>query len=265
MSGVEALVLGVIQGITEFLPISSSGHLVLVNAFLGWGDVLPLWVDIATNTGTLLAVIIYLFKDIKAAFLGFFGGLTSAEGRQSAGWRLAMLVIIGSIPTAIVALVLKPHFEVFNRPVPVAIGLIITGFILWLAPRSGHKTEPRDVTYVDALIAGIAQGFAVFPGISRSGTTIATLLFRGTSASLAPRISFLLYLIVSIGVAIFGAKDVLQAGVELLPLGIMFISSFAVGLLCLDVLFRILQRGMFRLFAPYVWVLAAVSLVWSMF
>lgn len=265
MSGLEAFVLGIIQGITEFLPVSSSGHLVLTSAFAGWGDVQPLWVDIATNTGTLLAVIIYLFRDIRTAFLGFFGGLTSAAGRQTEGWRLAMLVIIASVPTAAMALFLKPHFEMFNRPIPVAIGLIFTGLILWFAPKSGPKKEAKDITYLDALIAGIGQGLAVFPGLSRSGTTIATLLFRGSSSSLAPRISFLMYLIVSIGVAIFGAKDVLNADIELGPLAIMFFTSFAVGIVCLDVLFRILQRGQFCVFAPYVWTLAAATFIWSMF
>lgn len=265
MSVIEAAVFGIIQGLTEFLPVSSSGHLVLVNAFFGWGEVLPLWVDIATNTGTLLAVIIFLFRDIRMAFTGFFGGLTSKAGRQTDGWRLAMLVLIGSVPTAIVAIIVRPHFETFNQPIPVAIALVATGFILWFAPKSGPKETPSEITYLDALIAGIMQGVAVFPGLSRSGTTIATLLFRGSSASLAPRMSFLLYLVVSVGVAIFGAREVIEADIALLPLAVMFVTSFAVGYVCLGVLFRILQSGNFRIFAPYLWAVAAATFIWSMF
>src|SRR5690625_2351071 len=193
MSILQAIVLGIVQGLTEFLPVSSSGHLVLANYYLGWGDSLELWVDIATNTGTLLAVLLFLWRDVAKAFLGFFRGLTSAEGRRSEGWRLALLVIVGSIPTAIFGLALRGVFHELNRPVPVAIALIVTGFILWFAPRSGPKHEVRSVTFKDALVAGTVQGLAVIPGISRSGSTIAALLARGVDKELAPKLSFLLY------------------------------------------------------------------------
>ena len=97
MDALQAIVLGIAQGLTEFLPVSSSGHLVLANYFLGWGDSLPLYVDIATNTGTLLAVLVFLWRDVKSAFAGFFAGLTSAEARRGPGWRLALLVLVGVV------------------------------------------------------------------------------------------------------------------------------------------------------------------------
>ncbi|HNQ99767.1 MAG TPA: undecaprenyl-diphosphate phosphatase, partial [Trueperaceae bacterium] len=151
MTVLQALVLGIVQGLTEFLPVSSSGHLVLAHYFLGWGDSLPLYVDIATNTGTLLAVLVFLRRDVWTALGGFARGLGSAEARREPGWRLALLIIVGSIPTAALALLVKPVFEHLSSPLPVAIALAVTGLVLWLAPRSGPKHEPRQVTFLDAL------------------------------------------------------------------------------------------------------------------
>ncbi len=262
MSVIQAVVLGIVQGLTEFLPVSSSGHLVLAHYFLGWGDSLELWVDIATNTGTLLAVLVYLRRDVATALGGFVRGLGSAEARREPGWHLALLVLAGSVPTVILALLLKPVFEHLNAPLPVAIALAITGLILWFAPRQGGKHDVRKVTFLDAIIAGVVQGLAVIPGISRSGSTISVLLWRGVDKDLAPRLSFLLYLVVSFGVAILGARDVLAADVELVPLIAMFVSSFVVGYLALRVVFALLRRGQFRVFSPYLWALSAFTLIY---
>jgi len=261
LSTIQAAVLGVVQGLTEFLPVSSSGHLVLAHYFLGWGDSLGLYVDIATNTGTLLAVLVYLRRDVAAAVGGFARGLVSAEARTLPGWRLALLVIVGSVPTAVLGLVLKRVFEHLNAPVPVAVALAITGFVLWFAPRSGPKHSAADVTFRDALIAGVAQGLAVIPGISRSGATIATLLGRGVDKDLAPRLSFLLYLVASFGVALLGLREVQAANVGWSALLIMTSASFAVGYGALVVLFALLRRGRFRAFSPYLWLLSLVTLV----
>lgn len=265
MSVIQAVILGIVQGLTEFLPVSSSGHLVLVHHFFGWGETdgpLGLWVDIATNTGTLLAVLVYLWRDVRTALSGFFRGLGSAAARTEPGWRLALLVLAGSVPTAIIALLFKPVFEEFNRPLPVAIALAVTGFILWFAPRQGAKHDVRRVTFLDALVAGVVQGLAVIPGISRSGSTISAMLWRGVDKDLAPRLSFLFYLVVSFGVALLGARDVLAADVEWLPLFAMVASSFVVGYIALASVFAVLRRGRFRLFSPYLWALSAFTLVY---
>lgn len=257
----HATVLGIVQGLTEFLPVSSSGHLVLTNYYLGWGSGLKLWVDIATNTGTLVAVLIYLRRDVATAVTGFVAGLGSAEARRRDGWRLALLVLVGSIPTAIIGLGLKNVFDRLNAPVPVSLALIVTGFILWFAPKSGPKREIGQVTFLDAFIGGIAQGLAVIPGISRSGITIATFLGRGTDAELAPRLSFLMYLVVSVGVTVLGVKDVQAAHIGLGPVIAMFVASFVTGYLALMVLFAVLRRGRFRAFSPYLWAVAAFTLI----
>lgn len=260
MTLIQALILGVVQGLTEFLPVSSSGHLVLANYFLGWGEGLSLSVDIATNTGTLLAVLIYLRRDVLMALGGFFGGLRSAEGRTRPGWRLGLLVLAGSIPTAIIGLALSGVFERLNTPLPVAIALAITGVILWFAPKSGPKREIGQVTFRDALIGGVVQGIAVIPGISRSGSTISALLGRGIDKDLAPKLSFLMYLVVSFGVALLGVRE-FDGSIGVAPLVVMTAASFTVGYAALFLVFSLLRRGQFRVFSPYLWALSAFTLV----
>jgi undecaprenyl-diphosphatase len=249
-----------VQGLTEFLPVSSSGHLVLANYHLGWGESLPLYVDVATNTGTLLAVLVALRRDVWTAVAGAARGLVSAEARRSEGWRLALLVIVGSVPTALIGLGLRPIFEMLNAPVPVSFALAATGVVLWLAPKGGGKTSARKLGFVDALIAGVAQGLAVIPGVSRSGSTITALLWRGADGATAARLSFLMYLLVSTGVAFLEADALLGAAIEPGPLAAMIATSFASGYLAILWLFRILRRGQFRWFAPYLWLVAAGTL-----
>ena len=267
MSVVQAIILGIVQGLTEFLPVSSSGHLVLVNYYLGWGEHLPLYVDIATNTGTFLAVLVALRADVWMALRGFVGGFGSSAGRRTEGWRLALLVIAGSVPTAMIGLALRGVFESLNAPIPVSLALAVTGLILWTAPRPGidrretAKKTAHDLTFRDAVLAGIAQGIAVVPGISRSGSTIAALLHLGAAGPLAARLSFLLYLVASAGVALLGFGEVTGSDLQVGPLVAMTIASFLTGWAAILALFSILRQGQFKWFAPYLWVVAAITLV----
>lgn len=267
MSVIQAFILGVVQGLTEFLPVSSSGHLVLVNYYLGWGEHLPLYVDIATNTGTFLAVLVALRADVAMAFQGAVSGLFRREARMSEGWRLALLVIAGSIPTGILGLALRNVFETLNAPIPVSVALVITGVILWTTPRPafGDRPQPKttafDLSFRDAILAGLAQGLAVIPGISRSGSTIAALMHLGAAGPLAARLSFMLYLVASAGVALIGFEEVAAGDLELGPLIAMTVASFVTGYLAILALFGILRQGQFRWFAPYLWVVAAITLV----
>lgn len=261
MTFMQAIILGIVQGLTEFLPVSSSGHLVLASYYLGWWEKLPLYVDIATNTGTFLAVLVAMRKDVWQALSGFFSGLTSATARQQEGWRMALLVILGSIPTILIGLGLKTVFEELNQPLYVSLALMLTGLILWFTPKSGLKRNALSLSWLDATIGGIAQGLAVVPGISRSGSTISTMLWRGASSDLAPRFSFLMYLIVSLGVAILGIREVQEEGLEVAPLLGMIVASFITGYIALLWLFSVLRKGQFRWFAPYLWVVAIITLI----
>ncbi len=260
MDLLQATLLGIVQGLTEFLPISSSGHLVLANYYLGWGEILPAYVTFATNTGTLLAVIIALRRDVWQALAGFARGLVSAPARRAEGWALAVGVIIASVPTILIGLLLRPYFESLNSVVPVSLALIATGLILWFTPQAGPKGGARQLTVVDALVVGLAQGLAIMPGISRSGTTIAALLWRGSSTALAPRFSFLMYLVASLGVAALTIPELSAAELEPAPALAMFVTSFGVGYLAILWLFSVLRRGKFRWFAPYLWGIAALTL-----
>jgi len=260
MDAMQAVILGAVQGLTEFLPVSSSGHLVLTNYHLGWGEQLPAVVTFATNTGTLLAVLAFLWRDVVAAAGGFLAGLRSAAARRGEGWRMALLVLVGSLPTVVIGLLLRPVFEALNAPLPVSLALIATGVMLWTAPRGGPKTSVHDLTFVDALVAGAAQGLAVVPGISRSGATIAAVLWRGVSADLAPRLSFLMYLLASAGVAVLTVGEIAGAEFDWGALVGMTLASAGVGYAALFVLFAVLRRGRFRVFAPYLWLVAGITL-----
>jgi undecaprenyl-diphosphatase len=265
LTNLQALTLGIIQGLTEFLPISSSGHLALTSWFFGLqqGEAeMALAIGIATNTGTLLAVLLALRKDVALALSGFVQGLYSAEARKGEGWRLALLVITGCIPTALIGLLFRDSFEALAAPLPVAVMLAVTGFMLWFAPRGTQpRTEISQVRFLDALIVGITQGIAVLPGLSRSGTTIATLLWRGLSSELAARISFLMYLVVSLGVGLLGVNEVRSANLAFMPVLIMTAVSFVVGYAALEWLFAVLRRGQFRTFSPYLWVVSGVTII----
>ncbi|MDZ7703915.1 MAG: undecaprenyl-diphosphate phosphatase [Trueperaceae bacterium] len=264
MDILQATLLGVIQGLTEFLPISSSGHLVLVSYhfnLLPEDEALPLYIGIATNTGTLLAVLVALRRDVWDALSGFFVGLRQREARASQGWLMALLVIVGSVPTVLIGLGLREVFEVLNRPLYVSFALAATGVVMWFTPTSGPKKQASDLSFRDAFIGGIAQGIAVVPGVSRSGITIATMLWRGASNDLAPRFSFLMYLVVSFGVSIIGIEEVRASEIEVFPLVVMVLTSFVTGYVALIWMFAILRKGRFRWFAPYLWAVAAFTLV----
>ena len=264
VADLQAVILGVVQGLTEFLPISSSGHLVLAATWFGFaehGESLELAIDIATNTGTFLAVLVALRADVWRAASGFLRGLVSADARREDGWHLALLVLLGSVPTALIGLTLREVFEVLNAATPVSVALIATGAILWTAPAKGTRSRPRDLRPRDALVAGLAQGLAVIPGISRSGSTIVALLWRDVDAALAARLSFLLYLVASLGVAVLGIGEVRDAQLGWSAIAWMTVASFVTGWAALAWLFRLLRSGRFRWFAPYLWAVAGLTLL----
>ena len=255
----RAVILGIVQGLTEFLPVSSSGHLVLTDYYLFGGQALPLWVDIATNTGTFLAALVLMRREIAQALSGFFAGLVRAEARQSEGWRLALLILVASLPALVVGLALKGVFEHINNPRFVSFGLLLTGFILWTTPPGGEKDTPGQVSFKDAFLGGLAQSLAILPGVSRSGSTISAFLHLGLSPVFAAKLSFLMYSVASFGVMLLGLKDGLPEGVQAAPVLAMIAAAFISGYLAMIGLFGVLKSGRFRWFAPYVWALAALT------
>jgi undecaprenyl-diphosphatase len=250
----ETTILGIIQGLTEFLPVSSSGHLVLFQNLLGFKEP-ELLLDCSLHFGTLLAVCVYFRNDLKKIVTEIWKG-----DFKNPHASLALWIVVGSVPTAVIGLVFKAPLErLFGSVTIVGATLIVTGIIVALTRMipEGFGTRTR-VGLLAALAVGTAQGLAIIPGISRSGTTIVCALLLGLDRDLAGRFSFLLAIPAIIGaLAIQIDLDALER-VGLVPLGFGFFSSAIVGLLALKLLMGIVRKGHLYYFAPYCWVIGLV-------
>lgn len=191
MDLIQIVTLAVVQGVTEFLPISSSAHLILFPHILGWPDQ-GLSFDVAVHVGSLAAVVIYFYKDLRLMFRDWFGSLIGCE--QTFESRLAWAVVIGTIPVALVGLVFKDLIEVYLRsPLVIAGATIVFGLLLWWADAKGKKErDEHSMSWGDVLFIGFAQALALIPGTSRSGITMTAALMLGLNRSGAARFSFLL-------------------------------------------------------------------------
>ena len=264
MTLLVAALLGVIQGLTEFLPVSSSAHLILARAFFGWdADVFGLPFDVALHAGTLVAVIAYFWSDVCAMILAAPSALTARTG---AG-RLARVIVIGTIPVVIIGVLFADWLEAHLRtPAVIAVTLTVGGLALLLAERVGstRRDEPS-LTAVDALIMGTGQSTALVPGMSRSGSTIATGMLLGMTRESAARFSFLLG-IPAIGAA--AAKEGLHlvktglTGDEMALFAVGMVTSAIVGYLTIKFFLRFLAGHRLDVFAYYRLALAAVTIVW---
>lgn len=252
MSSFQALVLGAIQGLTEFIPVSSSGHLALAHYLFNWthGSQQDFVFDLATNVGTLLAVAIYFRRD-------WFNLVTRKSHRKMLG-----LIILACIPGALAGVVFKDKAEtVFRAPERIALLLAMMGLVLWAADRwSKRDRDDSSINLLDAVIIGCSQALAIMPGVSRSGATIAAGLVRGLDRESAARFSFLLSFPIIAGATLFGCRDLAHG----LPSGeagnfaIAIAASAVTGYLAIDFLLKYLQRHGVALFAIYRVILAVV-------
>jgi undecaprenyl-diphosphatase len=264
----KALILGILQGATEFLPISSSGHLVLVPWWLGW-DESPLVFDVVVHLGTLVAVLVYFWRDwltlLRAGFRALQNRTLSDLDPDA---RLLLLLVIGTIPAAIFGALLENVFEAaFAEPRATAAFLLVTAALLVFSERryAANRTL-HDLTPTDALFIGAAQAFAIFPGISRSGSTIAAGITRGLSRPLAARFSFLLATPIIMGAGAKQALDVLTGdvivGSDLVgALIVGFVAAAVVGYASIWFLLRLIQTRRLYGFAVYCAVFGTVSLL----
>ena len=260
MTYFDAILLGTLQGATEFLPVSSSGHLALAQHLLGDFQQPGVLFDVLLHLGTMVAVILYFRRDL--------GGLISSLWRRDevAGQQRFMvgLLIAGSIPTAVIGLLFKDFFiSLFDRPVIVCIMLLVTGGLLWLAERLRQSDQARTrMSLVDAIVVGTVQGCAIIPGISRSGSTIAVLLMRGVDGATAARFSFLLALPAVFGAALLSLKDLeaIPAG-SALPYLAGTAAALATGLLCIHLLLGVIRRRRLHWFALYCWAVGGAGLI----
>lgn len=266
----QALIMGIVQGLTEFLPISSSGHLIIVPYLLGWDDefITSLAFSVMLHIGTLAALLAYFRADwVRIVPAGF----ATIRDRSFAGdpdRRLAWLLVATTIPAAVVGLVFSDVIETAIRePGLVALTLVLGGAIMWAADRVGRMDRRvEDVTFPIAIAIGAAQALALIPGISRSGISISAGRFAGLDRDAAARFSFLMATPITIGAIVFEIRRLVtgEAGVEvdLLPLVVGLASSFVAGVFAISVLLRYLRTHSLTVFVVYRFILAGLVLVY---
>ncbi|MFP4453134.1 MAG: undecaprenyl-diphosphate phosphatase [Desulfobacterales bacterium] len=268
MTLLQSIALGIIQGLTEFLPVSSSGHLVLFQNLFGLHEP-ELIFDVAVHIGTLLAVCVYFYGDIFsmiAAVIKWAAGFArkTHTGAPAPEVRLAAMIAVGSVPTAIIGLALHGIADIlFSSVLLVGFALIATGLWMWFT--RGRDRNGRGVSGLNsmrALLIGIAQGVAVIPGISRSGATIAAGLYLGLDRETAARYSFLLSIPAIAGAALLSIADSPAAGSASLPVILAGGAAAAlVGYTALWFLVYLVKKGRLFIFAPYCWIVGGIILV----
>lgn len=269
MTTFQAIVLGVIQGLTEFLPVSSSGHLALAQMIMGVEPSVTF--ALGVHAGTALAVLALYGRDVWGIIAGFFRGIACRDGSA----RLALCLVLTSIPAAIVGLAASDAVEAaFSSPMFVAIGLLISGVVLWVtggrvvsaSGRSARRSvTERTITYSQALGIGAAQAIAVFPGVSRSGMTISGALGLGFDRTFAAAYSFIASLPVILGaVALWPVSnpDAL-ASLHLPSLVAGAVASFVSGIAAMLVLRSVVQHGRLRRFSYYLWAVGLAVILWE--
>ena len=262
----RALVLGAVQGLTEFVPVSSSAHLVLVPFMLGW-PIPGLAFDVAVHLGTAVALLVYFFKDLFEIVVGAsraVAGRGSERDRQSG--RLAFLLVVGSLPAAIAGILLSDFFEkLFQQPVPVALQLLLTAAMLFVG-EAIYRRRPTErmrnlekVSFGDAGLIGVLQAAAIIPGISRSAATIIGGMVLGLSRDAAARFSFLLALPAILGAGLVELID-LPPATNNATLLVAAATAAVLGFLSIAFLLRYLRTRDTRPFAYYCVVFSALAL-----
>jgi undecaprenyl-diphosphatase len=272
---VQAIILGIFQGIAEFLPISSSGHLVLLQHFFGIKEGNLFFTEML-HFGTLISILIVYFNDILKIIVEFFkmlgSGIKNKKFRITNGYqKLGLLIIIGSIPTAIIGLLFEDFFENLysSSLLPIGIAFLVTGILLWVANSKSYKNKNvKNMTFLDSIIIGTFQGIAIIPGISRSGSTIVAGLFRGLNRSLATEFSFLLASPAIFGAGLLGIIDVVKTGSEIAfttPLLVGVLLSAVVGIFAIKFLIRMLKRDKLHYFSYYLWIVGTITIISQIF
>ena len=260
MDPIQAIILGFIQGVTEWLPISSTGHLRITEQLLGLA--LPLLFDVTLHLGTLVVILLFFRKDIKLILAALVKGDFKSENG-----KLIPLIIVGTVPTALIGLVFSSTIEtVFSSFLPIAGAFITCGVMLYLSKTGQEQQE--NITYLAALAIGTAQGIALIPGISRSGLTIATALLLGLRREKAFKFSFLLSVpavIGALGLTLYEQHEMLTlVGLGWTDILVGITVSIVVSYFALKLLWKALAGKKFYLFAFYCWVLGIVLVALSL-
>jgi undecaprenyl-diphosphatase len=263
MDFLSAVFLGVLQGLTEFLPVSSSGHLVIAQHFLPGFSQPGVLFDVLLHAGTMAAVVVYFHRECRMLLLcGFRRDAEALLYR-----RLLLLLVIGTIPAAVIGLTFKDFFVgLFHNLTLVSVMLLVTGLLLYLSERFRDNSRGEgELRPTDAWIAGLAQAGAILPGISRSGSTIAALLFRKVTGETAARFSFLLALPAVLGATVLSLAEMpAMTGAEVPAYAAGTVTSFVTGLLSIHLLMGVVRRRRLFAFALYCWLVGGIFLVVSL-
>ena len=276
MTYISSIFMGILQGVAEFLPISSSGHLALFQHFFGGENYeeTQMFFTVLLHLGTLISVFIYYWRDVLDLIREFFLGAASLfsrgkeKGREAPppARRLVLLIIVATLPLFLILPVKKLVEEAMNNATFVSLALLATGFILYFSDRMARgKKTARTATVLDALLVGFAQALGTLPGISRSGSTISAGMLRGFDRTFAVRFSFLMSMPAVLGANILTLKDVIETGafhMELLPVYLVgTVVAAVVGYFAIRLVNLLASRGKFGAFAWYCWIVGAASLV----
>ncbi len=262
----QAIILGIVQGLTELLPISSSAHLTLIPQIFNWSQV-PDSFDVALHFGTLLAIGIFFFKDwiglIKGGFNKVFKKEDSVEG------RMFWYIVAATIPGGAIGFILdKFASDILTKPLIIAIALIVMGIVLYIVDkRSSAKTEYENMTFKQTFLIGLSQALAFIPGVSRSGVTMTTARAMGVSRESAAKYSFMLSAPIVLAATVFKLGDFIEylsiassTGIIAFILGVL--TSFIVGIIVIKFLLNYLKKGSFKVFAVYRVVIGLVVIAW---
>ena len=265
MNWLEALLLGIVQGLTEFLPVSSSGHLTIGQELLQLNTSVAdnLQFDVIVHAATVLSIVVILWKEIEQIFKGTFTTIAWNEEKT-----YALKIILSMIPVLIIGLFFKEQVkEIF------AGGLRLVGCCLFLTAlllAFAYFAKPRQkekISYLDAFIIGVSQAIAVLPGLSRSGTTIATGILLGNKKEAVTKFSFLMVLVPILGEALLNLKDIIKdpaaSSIGMLPLAVGFIGAFATGCFACKFMINIVKKGKLIYFAIYCAVVGGITIVCS--
>jgi undecaprenyl-diphosphatase len=266
---IQAVVLGIVQGLTEFLPVSSSGHLIVIPALLGWDDpfIDSLAFSVMLHVATLLALLLYFRTDWLRLIPAGLAAIRDRSFREDPDRRLAWLLAATTVPAIIAGVLLNDVIETaFREPRLVAVTLVIGAAILWLADRLGSRTRPIDgMNFPTAFGIGAAQAFALVPGISRSGISIAAGLFAGLDREASARFAFLMATPITAGAGLWEFRKIIsgEAGVDLplVPLAAGMIAALVAGLFAIAGTLRFLRTHSVGVFVVYRIALAALVVV----
>jgi undecaprenyl-diphosphatase len=256
---IQAIVIGIVQGLTEFLPVSSSAHLILLPRVLGWNDPFinsPAF-DVMLHMGTLAALLAYFWRDLWRYFVAFLAVLRDRRIGDDPDRKLAVLLAASTIPAAIIGVVLEDFVDTFFRAAPLVVCalLVVGAVILFMAERAArHHKKMEDLRVVEALGIGLAQALALFPGISRSGITISAGLFLGLERAAAARFAFLMGTPIIAGAGLWKIREIVTGGAGVFDPAVLVAGVFASavsGLAAIWLLLRYLQSHSTDIFVVY--------------